>query len=54
MIIEVGKKSQEDGKKLYNEKLHNFYSSPHIHRMMSWAGNEAHMEEVKNVYKNLV
>jgi hypothetical protein len=44
-----------DRRKLYNEELHNFYSSPNIIRMMKsrrmrWAGHVGRMGEMKNAY----
>jgi hypothetical protein len=41
-------------RKLYNEELHNLYSSPSISRMiksgrMRWAGHVARMEEKRNI-----
>jgi hypothetical protein len=46
-------------RKLYNEELHNLYSSPSIIRMiksrrMRWAGHVARMREKRNVYRILV
>jgi hypothetical protein len=45
-------------RKLYNEELHNLYSSPSIIRIksrrMRWAGHVAGMREKKNVYRLLV
>jgi hypothetical protein len=46
-------------RKLYNEELHNLYSSPSIIRIitsrrMRWAGHVARMGEKRNVYKLLV
>jgi hypothetical protein len=46
-------------RKLYNEELHNLYSSPSIIRIiksrrMRWAGHVTRMEEMRNVYKLLV
>jgi hypothetical protein len=46
-------------RKLYNEELHNLYSSSSIIRIikskrMRWAGNIARMGEKKNVYMLLV
>jgi hypothetical protein len=46
-------------RKLHNEELHNFYSSPDIitqvkSRRMRWAGNVARMGEERKVYKVLV
>jgi hypothetical protein len=46
-------------RKLYNEELHNLYSSPSIIRIiklkrMRWAGHVARMEEKRNVYRLLV
>jgi hypothetical protein len=46
-------------RKLYNEELHNLYSSPYIirqvkSRRMRWAGHVARMEEERKVYKVLV
>jgi hypothetical protein len=48
-----------DWRKLHNEELHNFYSSPNIIRMiksrrMKWAGHVARMEEKRNAYRKLV
>jgi hypothetical protein len=49
----------EGWRKLYNEELHNLYSSPTIIRIiksrrMRWAGNVARMGENRNVYRLLV
>jgi hypothetical protein len=46
-------------RKLYNEELHNLYSSPDIirqikSRQMRWAGRVARMGEERKVYKVLV
>jgi hypothetical protein len=46
-------------RKLYNEELHNLYSSPSIIRIiksrkMRWAGHVARMGEERNVYRLLV
>jgi hypothetical protein len=46
-------------KKLYNEELHNLYSSPRIIRSITlrrmwWAGHVARMGEKRNVYRLLV
>jgi hypothetical protein len=46
-------------RKLHNEELHNFYSSPSIiriikSRIMRWAGHVARMGEERNVYRLLV
>jgi hypothetical protein len=46
-------------RKLYNEELHNLYSSPSIFRMIKsrgrrWAGHVVRMGEKRNVYKLLV
>jgi hypothetical protein len=46
-------------RKLYNEELHNLYSSPSIIRIikprkMGWAGYVARMAEKMNVYRLLV
>jgi hypothetical protein len=46
-------------RKLYNEELHNLYSSPSIIRViksrrMRWAGHVARMGEKRNVYRLLV
>jgi hypothetical protein len=45
-------------RKLHNEKLHNWYSSPNIIRQiksrpMRWAAHVARMGEERNVYKVL-
>jgi hypothetical protein len=45
--------------KLYNEELHNLYSSPSIIRIiksrrMRWGGHVARMGEKRNVYRLLV
>jgi hypothetical protein len=44
-----------DWRKLHNEELHNFYSSPNIIRMlksrrMRWAGHVGRMEEEECIY----
>jgi hypothetical protein len=46
-------------RKLHNEELHNFYSSPDIIRQvkswwMGWVGHVARMGEERKVYKVLV
>jgi hypothetical protein len=46
-------------RKLYNEELHNLYSSPSKIRIiksrrMRWAGHVARMGEKRNVYRLLV
>jgi hypothetical protein len=46
-------------RKLYNEELHNLYSSPSIIRIiksgrMRWARHVARMVEKRNVYRLLV
>jgi hypothetical protein len=46
-------------RKLYNEELHDLYSSPSIIRMiksrrMRWAGHVARMGENRNAYRLLV
>jgi hypothetical protein len=46
-------------RKLYNEELHNLYSSPDIIRMinsrrMTWEGHVAQMGETRNAYRILV
>jgi hypothetical protein len=46
-------------RRLYNEELHNFYSSSNIisvikSRKMRWAGHIACMEELRNAYKIFV
>jgi hypothetical protein len=43
----------------HSEELHNLYSSPNIirtmkSRRMRWAGHVAHMEKMRNGYKNLI
>jgi hypothetical protein len=48
-----------DWRKLYNEELHNVYSSPNIIRMnksrrIGWAGHVARMGETRNAYRMLV
>jgi hypothetical protein len=48
-----------DWRKLYNEKLHNLYSSPNIIRMiksrsMRWDGHVAFMWEKRTEYRILV
>jgi hypothetical protein len=49
----------EGWRNLYNEELHNLYSSPSIIRIiksrrMRWAGHVARMGEKRNLYKLLV
>jgi hypothetical protein len=44
---------------LYNEELHNLYTSPNIIRMiksmrMRWAGHVAHMGDMRIAYKVVV
>jgi hypothetical protein len=46
-------------RKLHNEELHNFYSSPNISRLiksrrMGWAGHVARMVETRNAYRILM
>jgi hypothetical protein len=46
-------------KKLYNEELHNSYSSPNIIRIiksrrMRWTGQVVCMKNIRNTYKILV
>jgi hypothetical protein len=46
-------------RKLYNEELHNLYSSPNIFRMikswrMRWEGHVACMGEIRGAYRVLV
>jgi len=45
-------------RRLHNEELHNFYSSPDIRvkksRRMRWAGQVAHMGAIKNTYNIFV
>jgi hypothetical protein len=46
-------------RKLYNEKLHNLYSSPRIIRIikprrMRWAGHVTRMGKKRNVYRLLI
>jgi hypothetical protein len=46
-------------RKLHNEELHNFYTSPSIIRnikskRMRWVGHLARMGEKRNVYRLLV
>jgi hypothetical protein len=48
-----------DWRKLYNEELHNLYSSPNIIRInksrrMRWAGHVARMGKTRNAYRILV
>jgi hypothetical protein len=48
-----------DWRKLHNEELHNFYSSPNIiktikSRRMRWSGQVARMGEKRNAYRILV
>jgi hypothetical protein len=47
-----------DWRKLYNEELHNLYSSPNIIRMiesmMRWVRYVARMGEKQNAYRILV
>jgi hypothetical protein len=48
-----------DWRKLHNEELNNFYSSPSIIRIiksrrMRWAGHIARMGETRNAYRILV
>jgi hypothetical protein len=56
-----GPKREEDRswRKLYNDELHNLYSSPNIVRViksrrMRWAGHVARMKEGRGVYGVLV
>jgi hypothetical protein len=56
-----GPKREEDGswRKLYNDELHNLYSSPNIVRViksrrMRWAGHVARMMKRRRVYTVLV
>jgi hypothetical protein len=49
----------EDWRKLHNDELHNFYSSPNIIRMIKvrrlrFAGFVARMGETRNAYRILV
>jgi hypothetical protein len=44
-------------RRLYNEELHNLYSSPNIIRVINlriWAGYVAFMGKVRNAYKILI
>jgi hypothetical protein len=48
-----------DWRKMYNEELHNLYSSPNIIRMiesrrMRWTGNVGRMGETRNAYRIMV
>jgi hypothetical protein len=50
---------QENGKKLYNEELHDLYSLPSMiivikSRRMEWVGHVARMGENRNAYRLLV
>jgi hypothetical protein len=56
-----GPKREEDGswRKLYNDELHNLYSSPNIVRVIKsrrlrWVGHVARMTEGRGVYKVFV
>jgi hypothetical protein len=56
-----GPKSEVDGswRKLHNDKLHSWYSSPNIIRViksrrMRWAGHMARMGEGRGVFRVLV
>jgi hypothetical protein len=56
-----GPKREEDGswRKLYNDELHNLYSSPNIFRViksrrMRWAAHVARMGKGRGVYRVLV
>jgi hypothetical protein len=55
------KRDEETGgwRKLHNEELHKFYSSPSIIRIfksrkMRWAGHVARMRQNRNAYRILV
>jgi hypothetical protein len=53
------KRDEETGgwRKLHNEELHNFYSSPSIIRInksMQWVGHVARMGEKRSAYRILV
>ena len=50
---------QGSGRKVHNEELNDFYSSPNIVRVMKsrrvmWAGHEARMGEIRSIYRVLV
>jgi len=52
-------KEVEGCRKLHNEELHNFYSSPNIIRViksgsMKWTMHAAHMRETRNAYTILI
>jgi hypothetical protein len=52
-------RGNREWKKLHNEELNGFYSSPNIiggmkSRIMRWAGHVAHMRERRGAYRILV
>jgi hypothetical protein len=57
-----GRKREEvagNWRRLHNDELHNFYTSPNIIRVIKasrrrWAGHVARMAEMRNGYKILV
>jgi len=53
-----GPKREERGRRVYNEELHNLYTSPNIIRIIKskrrWVGYVARMEEMIHAYDILL